>query len=76
MEVGIVTQRILARAIVDVEENSSPFKLGRFRVEVFGDEPHDYVRVYTIQAKSDTLAAQEGLRLFVEEIELLLSEKA
>ena len=67
--------RILARATVDVEENPTPVKLGRFRVEVFGDPPHDYVRVYTLQARSDTMAAQEGLRLFVEDIERLLSEK-
>lgn len=67
--------RILCRATVDVEENPTPFKLGRFRVEVFGDEPHDYVRVYTLQARSDTMAAQEGLRRFVEDIERLLSEK-
>ena len=70
-----MTDRILARAIVDIEEKPTPFKLGRFRVEVFGKEPHDYVRVYTLQARSDTMAAQEGLRLFVEDIERLLSEK-
>ena len=52
-----------------------PTRLGRFRVEVFGDEPHDYVRIYTLSARSDTMAAQEGLRLFVEDIERLLSEK-
>ena len=48
--------------------------LGQFRVEVWGREPHDYVRVYTVEAKSDTLAAQDGLRQFDEEISALLSE--
>lgn len=67
--------RILANATVDVDLEPTPVRLGRFRVEVFGREPHDYVRIYTIQAASDTLAAQEGLRRFVEEIEELLAEK-
>lgn len=67
--------RILANAVVDVELSPTPTRLGRFRVECWGKEPHDYVRVYTIQAASDTLAAQEGLRRFVEEIESLIAEK-
>jgi hypothetical protein len=49
--------------------------MGAFKVEVWGKEPHDYVRVYTINAASDTLAAQEGLRRFSEEISLLLSKE-
>jgi hypothetical protein len=65
---------ILANAIVDVEREPTPVGLGVFRVEVWGREPNDYVRVYTIEAKSDTLAAQEGLRRFDAEISLLLSE--
>jgi hypothetical protein len=65
---------ILANAIVDVEREPTPRGLGVFKVEVWGREPHDYVRVYTIEAKSDTLAAQEGLRRFDAEISLLLSE--
>ena len=66
---------IPARAIVDVIREPSPIGMGSFRVEVWGDEPHDYVRVYTINAASDTLAAQEGLRRFVDEIELMLSKE-
>lgn len=66
---------ILANAIVDVERDPTDRSLGAYRVEVWGREPHDYVRVYTIEAKSDTLAAQEGLRRFDEEISALLSEK-
>ena len=68
-------ERILAKAVVDVEKSATPIALGKYRVEVFGQEPHDYVRIYTLQARSDTMAAQEGLRLFVEDIERLLSEK-
>jgi len=66
---------IPARAIVDALRDPSPIGMGSFRVEVWGDEPHDYVRVYTINAASDTLAAQEGLRRFVDEIELMLSKE-
>jgi hypothetical protein len=45
--------------------------LGTFRVEVWGKEPYDYTRVYEIQAKSDTLAAQDGIGRFVAEMEKL-----
>lgn len=64
-------QRVLCNAIVDVEQPPSKDGkgLGRFRVEVWGRDPHDYVRIYQIQAASDTLAAQEGLRRFVDEME-------
>ena len=69
-------QRVLCNAIVDVEQE--PAKdgkgLGRYRVEVWGREPHDYVRIYQIQAASDTLAAQEGLRRFVAEMEAMSKE--
>jgi hypothetical protein len=37
-------------------------------VEVWGDWPHDFTRRYEIDAKSDTIAAQEGIRRFVEEM--------
>ena len=70
-----MSQRILANAIVDAEKEPAPGRLGQYRVEVWGKDPHDYVRVYTLRARSDTMAAQEGLRLFVEDIERLLSEK-
>ena len=63
--------RVLANAIVDVIKPATPLALGSFRVEVWGAEPYDYVRVYEIQAKNDTLAAQEGIRRFVAEMEAL-----
>ena len=62
-------KRILANAVVDVKRDPTPKVLGHFRVEVWGHELHDYVRHYEIQAKSDTMAAQEGIRRFVEEME-------
>ena len=68
-------ERIKARAVVDIEKHPEGGRLGTFRVECWGDEPHDYVRIYTISASSDTMAAQEGLRRFVEEISALLSAK-
>jgi len=40
-------------------------------IEVWGQPPHSHRRTYTLQAKTDNLAAQEGIRLFVEEMENL-----
>ena len=64
-------QRVLASAIVDVLKEPTPLTIGMFKVEVWGKEPHDFVRHYEIQAKTDTIAAQEGLQRFVEEMEQL-----
>jgi len=68
---------IRASAIVDPIEAPPPHGkgLGRFRVEVWGKEPHDYVRVYEIAAKTDNMAAREGLDRFVREIEDLLNKQ-
>ena len=63
--------RVLASAVVDAIKPSTPVMLGRFKVEVWGKAPYDYVRIYEIMAKNDTVAAQEGIRRFVEEMELL-----
>lgn len=63
--------QILANAVVDVIRPATPVGLGLFKVEVWGKAPYDYTRVYEIQAKSDTLAAQEGIRRFVSEMEKL-----
>ena len=65
--------RVLANAVVDVIKPNTPRTIGNFRVEVWGVAPHDYVRVYEILAQSDTMAAQEGIRRFVDEIEALPS---
>lgn len=62
---------ILASAVVDAIKPSTPISIGNYRVEVWGKEPYDYVRVYEIMAKSDTIAAQQGIARFVEEMEKL-----
>lgn len=68
---------IQASAIVDAIEEPPPHGqgLGRFRVEVWGKSPNDFVRVYEIAAKSDNVAAREGLDRFVEEIGDLLKKQ-
>ena len=63
--------QIKANAIVDTIRPSSPKGLGLFKVEVWGAEPYDYVRIYEIQAKTDTMAAQIGIQRFVAEMETL-----
>ena len=67
---------ILASAVVDVIDAppAHGHGLGRFMVEVWGKDPHDYVRRYEIQAKDDNMAAREGLDRFVDEITRLLAE--
>jgi len=67
--------QVLANAVVDVIKPSTPVRIGNFRVEVWGLEPYDYVRVYEIMAKSDTIAAQEGIRRFVDEMQSLDTSK-
>ncbi len=69
---------IQASAIVDVLQDPPPHGkgMGRFRVEVWGKEPHDYVRVYEIAAKDDNKAAREGLDRFVEDIGKLISAES
>lgn len=65
--------RILCNAIVDEIHIVKPGEVGlnKYKVEVWGIEPHDYVRIYEIHGKSDTIAAQEGLKRFVEEMDQL-----
>jgi len=63
--------RVLANAVVDVIKPSTPVMVGRFKVEVWGKAPYDYVRTYEIIAKSDTVAAQEGIQRFVAEMEAM-----
>lgn len=67
---------ILASAIVDIidEPPAHGHGLGKFKVEVWGKEPHDYVRTYEIAAKTDSIAAREGLDRFVADITRLLED--
>lgn len=62
---------VLASAVVDVNRSATPFSLGHYKVEVWGKEPHDYVRIYEIQASSEDAAAREGIERFVQEMEAL-----
>lgn len=63
----IQTPFVKAQAIVDlISTYERPF---RFQVTVFGVEaPYQQRRVYEIVAKTDALAAQEGMRRFTEEM--------
>jgi hypothetical protein len=65
---------IPAKAVIDTLRPATPVGPGLFKVEVWGAPPHDYVRSYTVEAKSDNLAAQDALHRFGEEIATLLSE--
>ena len=57
--------RILASCTVD--------ELGgmQYEVKVWGEKPFDHERLYTLKAKDDNSAAQQGLRLFEDEMECL-----
>lgn len=67
--------RVLASATVDVVKPATPRGLGVFKVNVWGQPPYDHVRIYQIQAKTDTIAAQEGIKRFVKEMERLPVEE-
>jgi hypothetical protein len=62
---------VLASAVVDPIRPATPISPGLYKVEVWGQEPYDYVRIYQIQAGSDNLAAREGIDKFVQEMEAL-----
>ena len=58
---------IRAQAIVD-EIDKPPgngWGQGHYRVTVWGQPPHEHRRVYEIRAKSDSIAAHEGIARFV-----------
>lgn len=63
--------RVLANATCDVIYKPAPGEKGLtlYSVEVFGRDPHDYVRTYRIRAKTDNIAVQEGIGRFVAEME-------
>ncbi len=62
------SRKVLASATVD-QLRGGPVPL--WEVCVWGEPPHDCSRTYTLEFKTDNLAAQEGIRLFVEEMECL-----
>lgn len=57
--------RVLANATADLLRDG-PIPL--WEITVTGLAPHDHRRVYQLEGKSDTLAAQEGLGLFIAEM--------
>lgn len=60
---------ILANATVDVIRPSTPKRIGLFSVKVWGKPPYDQTRIYEIQARNETAAAQQGIARFVKEME-------
>jgi hypothetical protein len=59
----LVEDRVRCSCTVD------PLGEGLWRVEVWGEFPYEaFRRTYTLEAKTDNFAAQEGLRRFVEEM--------
>ena len=46
--------------------------LGPYKVEVWGENPHDYVRTYTIKHRSPEDAASEAIQLFTQDIQKLI----
>ena len=62
---------VLASATVDILLPATPIKQGEFKVTVWGQEPYDQTRIYEITAKNDTVAAQQGIQRFVNEMEPL-----
>ena len=63
-----MNERVLASAIVDLLEDG-PMPV--WSVEVWGEPPFCDRRTYTIEAKTDNNAAQEGIDRFVREMESL-----
>lgn len=60
--------RVLASATVD-KLRDGPVPL--WEVTVWGEPPHQSRRIYSLEMKSDSDAAMEGIRLFVDEVECL-----
>ena len=68
--IDLSAERILAHATVDLLEDG-PLPL--WEVVVWGEPPFEHRRLYTLEGKTDNNAAQEGIRLFVEEMSNLAS---
>jgi hypothetical protein len=65
---------VRVRASAKVELIQRGFE-SMWEVEVWGEEPNNCRRTYTIRAKNDNVAAFEGIRRFVEEMENLNAQK-
>jgi hypothetical protein len=62
---------VLASATIDVIQPATPQRQGEFRVTVWGQPPYDQTRIYTIAAKNNNIAVQQGIDRFVREMEAL-----
>ena len=60
-----LTQAVLAQAVVDELEPNRPVPL--WSVHAWTQPPMPITRTYDIEARTDTLAAQEGIRRIVDE---------
>lgn len=68
-------QHLQIPATAQIEMRIAPVGklLGVFRVTVTGALPHDYVRIYTIRAKSEQAAVLESMEKFHDEISVMLN---
>lgn len=64
--------RILAQATVD---HLRPGPVPLWEITVNGQPPFEHRRVYILEMRTEDLAAQEGLRLFEQEMENLQSQQ-
>ena len=63
---------VRCRATVDILKEARAVNApSTYGVEVWGEEPYDYCRKYTILARSDDEAAREGIARFTTEMETL-----
>lgn len=60
--------RVLVSAMVDRIRPGVP---SLWSVRVWGQPPHDRERTYDLEAPNDNMAAEEGIRRFVAEMEVL-----
>ena len=68
--------QIPARAFIEREKDNVLVGLTTYSCEVQGAPPYDYVRKYTIRAKTEQQAFVEAMEKFDTEIRALLNQKA
>lgn len=68
---------IRCKAFVETIRPPTPFRPGDYEVQVTGEEPNDYVRIYRILARTEDEAARDAIDRFMTDIDKLLEgEKA
>lgn len=55
--------------MVKCQASLEPIGTGKYLVDVWGEEPHNFKRQYVIDSDSEDKAAMEGIRRFVAEME-------